>query len=145
MKTAGFFKRLLVIVYDALLLAAILLLSAIPLPLLPDLVHESLIGKGAKVIYFLAVAFLFFGWFWTHGGQTLGMKSWNLFVVDSQGKYISWRVAFYRYCLALVSWLLLGFGYTFILLNRRKQTLHDRILGTLVVYHRNTADNKTSL
>ena len=34
----------------------------------------------------LAVAWAFYGWFWLHGGQTLGMRAWRLKLVTDDGR-----------------------------------------------------------
>ncbi|MPM49396.1 hypothetical protein SDC9_96125 [bioreactor metagenome] len=51
---------------------------------------------------FLFVVFgIYFVWFWAKG-QTLAMKTWNIRVVDTQGRSISQARAFKRY---VFSWL----------------------------------------
>ena len=45
---------------------------------------------------------LFFGWFWTHGGQTVGMRAWRLQVRRSDGTPLRWPVAATRYALMLL-------------------------------------------
>ncbi|MCJ0763108.1 RDD family protein [Variovorax terrae] len=51
---------------------------------------------------FLFVVFgIYFTWFWAKG-QTLAMKTWNIRVVDAQGRPLSQRRALLRY---LLSWL----------------------------------------
>ncbi len=57
--------------YDCLLLFAILFVgTATVLPLN----HGEAIApnNAAYSAYLLGLSFLYFGWFWTHGGQTLG-------------------------------------------------------------------------
>ncbi|CCD39915.1 Probable transmembrane protein [Candidatus Paraburkholderia kirkii UZHbot1] len=42
----------------------------------------------------------YFMYFWTHGGQTLPMKTWRLRVVDAHGQPVKPARAFARYLLA---------------------------------------------
>jgi uncharacterized RDD family membrane protein YckC len=81
--------------------------------------------------YLLAIAFAFFGGFWTRDGRTLGMLAWRLKVVrsGSNGK-ITWLRALLRYLSALLSWALLGAGFWWSLLDTDGMTWHDRLSGT---------------
>ncbi|MEO0369458.1 MAG: RDD family protein [Pseudomonadota bacterium] len=130
----GLFKRLLVITYDGMLLIGVIFLASLIFLLVPASVESHNVVRALKLIYLFAVAFLFYGWFWTHGGQTLGMKVWHLYLVDNNGKFISWSLAAKRSLFALISWLVLGMGFTWILLNRSKTAWHDIWSKTYVVH-----------
>lgn len=160
MQTVGLIKRLLVMTYDGLLLLSVAAFSsaivmAIYLFLAPDsffmdpstlenpkLIQLTPIGNnigGALVtINVLIVSFLFYGWFWTHGGQTLGMKAWNLYLVKPDGKFIDWKIARKRFLFALLSWVPLGLGYSWILLNRKQLAWHDILTNTQIIKHKPT-------
>ena len=154
MNKVGFLKRITVIVYDGLLLVGVTmvgyaLLFAL-LSILPAAFDRSIAGKTLKVVYLLSVSFCFYGWFWTHGGQTLGMKVWNLYLVDRQGKFITWKMAALRYATALLSWLAIagvlfyagierwyfaiGLGFTWIIFDKNSLAWHDILTGTKIVY-----------
>ncbi len=63
---------------------------------------------------------------------TLGKRLLGLWVTDSQGQRLRFGRAFGRYAAKLLSyWLVLGFALA--LLGKRRQTLHDRMAGTLVL------------
>lgn len=147
-------KRLAVVIYDGLLLAGITLVAyailfAI-LQLTPGGFPESLPGKMIKVSYLFAVSFGFYAWFWVHGGQTLGMKVWHLYLVDRHGQFISWQRAVARYVAAIFSWcavalllyalgverwyLALGLGFTWILASKDRLAWHDHLSGCRIVY-----------
>jgi uncharacterized RDD family membrane protein YckC len=81
----------------------------------------------------LLSAFLFFGFFWTHSGQTLGMQAWRIKVQNLDGSAISWRQALIRYCTAPFSLLALGLGYLCMLIDPLKRTVPDRVSGSQVV------------
>ena len=125
---------MLVICYDALLLAGVLFLSALFFPLLPDAFQFSLTGKLVKGGYLLGVCFVFYGWFWTHGGQTLGMRAWNLYLVKADGKFIDWNTAAVRFGVAIISWAAAGLGFTWILINKRSRSWHDIVSGSQIVF-----------
>ena len=124
------FKRLLSIIYDLLLLFGVVFFAA--------LIVLLVFGEAASQtplfsLYILLVCFLFFGWFWTHGGQTLGMRAWKLRVCMPDGSAISWGRALLRYLAACLSWLLLGGGFLWALFDKDKQTLHDHLSGTRLI------------
>lgn len=126
----SFFKLLAVIVYDSLLLAAVLVVATfLALPLN----HGEAFSKTQIVypLYLLAVCFFFYGWFWTHGGQTLGSKTWKLRLVSNiDHKTISWKQAFVRFLAAIVSWLCFGLGFIWILVDSKRRSWHDIISKT---------------
>ncbi len=82
------------------------------------------------------VSFLFYGWFWTHGGQTLGMRVWHLYLTKPDGKFIDWPLAAKRYTAAVLSWACLGLGFLWVWIHPKRMTWHDLISNTQIVYHR---------
>ncbi len=91
------------------------------------------IYKNITFAAMIISAWAFYGWFWTHSGQTLGMQAWRIRVVNKQGQPISAAQSVMRFATAIVSWLLLGIGYWMILLNAEKETLHDKVSNTKLV------------
>ncbi len=126
-------RRLAAQCYDALVLTAVLLAATVPFVLLAGGSPASPAGRGLFRLYLLAVAFLFFGGFWVHGGQTLGMRAWRLRVVDCAGDPVSWTKALLRFVGALVSWAALGAGYLWVLVDHDRCAWHDRLSGTRLV------------
>lgn len=103
--------RLISMVYDGLLLGAVLFVAmAIFIPIAKSAGFET--GHPIFSVYILVVCFLFYGGFWTHGGQTLGMKTWKLKLVDEKGGRIKWGQALLRYMTALPSWFVIVVGTT---------------------------------
>lgn len=76
---------------------------------------------------------LFFVVFWTHGGQTLGMRAWRLQVRRPDGAPVDTRRALLRLLLAVPSWLFLGLGIFAMFFDDRRRTLHDRFSDTEVI------------
>lgn len=123
-------RRLGAVCYDSLLLVAVLFLAGLPLPLIPEAVRFSPWGRYAILLYMLLVSFLFFGWFWTHGGQTLGMRAWRIRVVTADRGSLTWRLAWRRFAWSMVSWAFAGAGFVWSLFDVQSRTWHDRFSGT---------------
>ncbi len=91
------------------------------------------IYKNITFTAMIVSAWAFYGWFWTHSGQTLGMQAWRIRVVSKQGQPITVAQSVVRFGAAMVSWLLLGIGYWMMLFNSEKETLHDKVSNTRLV------------
>jgi uncharacterized RDD family membrane protein YckC len=100
---AGLIRRLAALFYDLFLLAAVLMLAGlIALTTVRGLGHPAP-GPGATWFqaYVALVCYGFFGWFWTHGGQTLGMRAWRLRLQTLDGHAVTWGQAFVRTAVVL--------------------------------------------
>ena len=99
------FKRLLVAIYDSfLLLATIFIATALTMPFTHgDISADHRIYMS---LYLLTIIYIFYGWFWTHGGQTLGMRAWQQQLISIDGGEVNWKQAFIRYITGLPAWLL---------------------------------------
>lgn len=99
------------------------------------------IGSGAVwfQVLLIAVWWLYFGWSWTHGGQTVGMRAWRLVVTAESGGPTDWRQASIRYAAAWLSTLALGIGFLWSLFNRDRMTWHDLLSGTRLIYRPKSA------
>lgn len=108
---APLLRRLAVIGYDSMLLAGLLLgATALALGLAVAVLgseavklHDPLRGNPFFSAYLLLVCFFFYGGFWTHGGQTLGMRAWRLRVQQRDGRGIGWWQALLRFLSAGLS------------------------------------------
>lgn len=129
----GLLRRLGAMAYDTLLLFALVMLLSYPYVWLTGGKNPGMIIKTAYQIYLLAICFLFYGGFWAHGGQTLGMRTWRMKLVGDDGGPIRWNIALMRFTYALLSWLCLGLGFLWILYDRDKLAWHDRWSGTQLV------------
>jgi uncharacterized RDD family membrane protein YckC len=133
MLSPGLIKRIIIMVYDGLLLAALVILFFVPFLLVPDAWESTLSGKLFKRLYLVSISYVFFVSFWYKGGQTLGMKSWHLRLVDSDGHAVSFKAANIRYASAILSWTLFGLGYLWILVDKNNLALHDKLSKTRIV------------
>ncbi|MEW5008635.1 MAG: RDD family protein [Cycloclasticus sp.] len=123
-QSPGFFKRLAVIVYDLLLLLAVLFVATLALlPFQQNNTFEP--NSWLFSAYLVLVSFLFYGWFWTTGGQTLGLLAWKLRVANPDGQSISWQQAAIRFVTAIFSWGVFGLGFVWILFNKERLSWHD--------------------
>ncbi len=111
---AGVVRRIGAMIYDAMLVMAVLAVAIIPFVVCT---HMFIPGKvlipsdvgwliyGMYLGWQLLVIVLFFGFFWTRRGQTLGMQVWHLRVEDEQGQLLSWPMTLKRMLFAAVFWL----------------------------------------
>lgn len=121
-------RRLAALAYDTLLLIALWLLATVPFVLIAGDTNRHWWLRALFQLYLLAVAFGFLGWFWLHGGQTLGMRAWLLKLIATQP--MTWRRALVRFAGA---WLSLGFGFLPVLWHRHRLAWHDGLSGTYFV------------
>jgi uncharacterized RDD family membrane protein YckC len=132
----GLLRRLAVMFYDATLLIAVLFTAtALILPLNNGDAFTS--HHFFLPVYLLIIGFIFYGWFWTHGGQTLGLRAWKLQVQSIEGYPITWKQALIRYFAAFLSWGVFGLGFLWVAFNPEKLAWHDFLSGTKVSFNEN--------
>lgn len=150
-KTAPLRRRLLAMLYDGLLLLAILmcigmLYSAIVL-FISEPSPEFLNAREGDVVtdiepvdlgwpilpILIGTYALFYIYFWRKSGQTLGMRAWKIKLVNEDFQPPTLGQCLLRLASGTVSLLLLGLGYWIMLFNRDKGTFHDRVSSTKVV------------
>ena len=125
----GLFRRLLAISYDCLLLAGLLFVAtAILLPITGgDAIHS---GNYFYLFYLILCTYVYFGWQWTNGGQTLGMRAWKIRLLALDSDKLDWIIASKRFLLAMLSWLFVGTGFLWALFDVDKLAFHDRYSGS---------------
>lgn len=124
--------RLLALVYETLLLAALLLVAtAVFVAIAGDSRSQPL--RSVLQCYLLAVAGAYFVWNWTGGRRTLPMRTWRMHLADRLGRPLDPRRAVIRYLAAVVGLGLFGTGILWALFDPERQFLHDRIAGTRLV------------
>jgi uncharacterized RDD family membrane protein YckC len=134
---AGLLRRFGALFYDALLLAALWMVTTAAF--LPFTGGEALTPAEEpllELVYrvtLVAVLVGFHGFFWTRRGQTPGMASWRLRVERSDGGRLTWTDTVLRLAAASLSWLALGCGWLAALVDRERRTWHDRLTRTRVV------------
>lgn len=140
--SAGLFKRLASMVYDLLILVAMwLLIGFLYMKLygvvtgIPADTEDSAYRAQLPFTLFplmLAGTLAFYSWFWTHGGQTLGMRAWRLQVVDAHldGRPLRLLQCLSRFLMALISLFTFGLGYLWVLVSPSGDSWHDSLSGT---------------
>jgi len=146
-------RRLTVLLYEAFLLAAVLL-GATALFMLVTLNSQGALFAHAKKVWLFAVTGAYFIFCWTDSGHTLAMKTWRVKLLTRSGARVPLRTAALRYLLAwgwfapaiiisyafeltgdkaafsmvlvagMAAWAMTAF------LDRDRQFLHDRLAGT---------------
>ncbi|NML33095.1 RDD family protein [Paraburkholderia antibiotica] len=147
-------RRLAALLYEAVILFGVVFLAGYLFSTLTQqrngLTHHNLLAGWIGL-----VVGVYFVWFWTHGGQTLPMKTWRLRLVAADGGPVSVARAIIRYVFAWFWFLpplaahplfglrvpqtLLIAGVWFLLwaatgrFDPQRRFLHDRLAGTQVV------------
>jgi uncharacterized RDD family membrane protein YckC len=135
--SAGFGRRLAALIYDSLLLAALLTIyTAIVVA-----VHGgALIQQNGGAWWYLYRAgelVLIAGYFvlnWTRSGQTLGMRAWHLYALSESGRPLKLAPAMLRFLSAIVAWTPAALGVLWLYFDPDHLALHDRLSKTRVLH-----------
>jgi uncharacterized RDD family membrane protein YckC len=130
--TAGLGRRLGSLCYEVLLLAAILFFGGWAF-LFPSRNLDPALARPLLQLVLFALTAAYFTYCWTHGGQTLPMKTWRIRLVMRDGNAISLGTGMRRYAFAVIGIGLCGLGLIWALFDRERQFLHDRLAGTKIV------------
>ncbi len=79
---------------------------------------------------------MYFCWHWIKGRQTLGMRSWYIYVVNESNTALNWKQASLRFAAASISLVILGLGFVWALFDKQKLALHDRLSKTKLITHK---------
>jgi len=129
---APLLRRLLSLLYESLLLAALVMAGAVPFTLLASNA-DAIVARPVFQLYLLALTGAYFGWQWLHGGQTLPMKTWRIRLVAHDGAPLTRAQAATRFLFAVLGAAALGAGFLWALVDPERQFLHDRLAGTRLV------------
>lgn len=147
-------RRLICMVYECFLLAAVLMLAG-GVWLLITLNHHNMVLDHLRTVWIFAVTGVYFVWQWIDSGHTLAMKTWRIKLVMPGESKVPTKVAVSRYLLLLCYYLPAFFAYQFLsihdknwasavllspflmlvtaVFNKDRQFLHDRLLGTYLI------------
>jgi uncharacterized RDD family membrane protein YckC len=131
---AGFWRRAAASLVDwALCLAAVLAAWYLVFALLADRVGEGVLVIAA-VLAALPVFLLYHVLSWTSRQQaTPGMRLAGIFLTDLGGRPIGWLRAIGRHGARFLSYYTAGLGFLVQPWDDRRQALHDRLSGTVVL------------
>ena len=96
----GFIKNIIICVYDLMLLFSVLFFMSLPWVIFTS--GEAVTGNIFYQLYLLIIILTYYLWFWIRHGQTLGMKSWKTYVLNTDNTKINIRQGILRIILALV-------------------------------------------
>ena len=123
----GNFRLFAACVYEMLLLIALWFITA--------WIFVAIFGDATQSYkrFFLQftlwlITGVYFVWCWCKSGQTLATQTWKLQLVNQSGVKLSVRQALIRYVLTSLSALIFGLGFLWVLLDKNRLYLHDRIL-----------------
>lgn len=126
--TPGLARRFAALLYDTLLLVAVLMLASfLFLQIFGDATHPPL--RYLFQVYLLFFCSLYFVGFWLKGGQTLAMRTWRFRLVAAGGGSVTARQAILRFFLAPLGLAMFWWA----LLDREGSFLHDRLAGTRLI------------
>ena len=130
--TPSFQRRMGGVLYETLAVIALWMLAS---AIITALFGSASAPVARLLLQLLAAAIIsaYFIWCWSHGGQTLAMKTWRIRVVDSSGQPLTARQALRRYLLACAGMALGGIGLWWALLDRNGAFLHDRLGDTRLI------------
>ena len=131
-EAVGLGRRVLSLLYEALLATALVLAMSVPFAVLTQ-GWDSALKRPLNQLYLALALGIYFVWQWTRGGQTLAMKTWRLRLVTRDGGPLSAGRAARRYAFALAGTALAGFGFIWALFDPERQFLHDRLAGTKII------------
>lgn len=135
---ANLWRRLAAMGYDIFLLTglsfafgicALMLRSAIFSSPQSELEQPGIIFQLSWLILLVG----FYLYFWRKGGQTLGMRAWQLKLVTDANENINFYQGILRCALASLSFAALGLGYLWCLVDTKNLTVHDRLSRTRVI------------
>ena len=141
---AGFVTRLVAFFIDQLILTGVVSIIVLSAGIMFDSFRlGEFFGTGDWMLQFALILLsattvvlnlLYYVGFWVLAGQTPGKVVLGLSVVRVDGRPLRPRAAVVRW---LGYWLsgILFLGYLWILVDDRRQGWHDKLAGTLVVYH----------
>ena len=140
--------------YEAMLLFAVVFVAGYLFDTLTQS-RNALMLRHTRQAWLFVVLGVYFVWFWTHGGQTLAMKTWRIRLAPPPGRSLTVGLAVARY---LLLWIFVlptlavlsladvqGWGAVaalsvalllppfYALIDRDGQFVHDRLVGTRLV------------
>jgi uncharacterized RDD family membrane protein YckC len=135
--SAGFGRRLAALVYDALLLAALLVFYTFGALIFTHGTAIVPASAGAWVyLYRAGLVLIIAGYYvlnWLRSGQTLGMRAWHLKVVTDSGKPLTLKSALLRLIFGLLAWAPAALGVLWLYVDPEHLGLQDRLSKTRVV------------
>jgi uncharacterized RDD family membrane protein YckC len=142
MTPAPLWRRVAAMLYDSVVIIAIWMVVGFVVTAAFGIEGSRSVEQGVisfnpfyRVAMFAAMlgsAYLFFGWFWTHSGQTIGMQAWKIKVENGDGAAINWKQVTLRCVTAPFALGLVGIGYFWMWFDAGKRVWPDIASGSVV-------------
>jgi uncharacterized RDD family membrane protein YckC len=136
--SAGFGRRLAALLYDSVLLAALLVIFTSGAVFLNHSVAVDPKTAGAWFyLYQAGLLGVVAGYYllnWIRSGQTLGMRAWHLRAVTETGMPLSLKAAALRLVFGVLAWAPAAIGVLWLYFDPEHLALHDRLSKTRVVH-----------
>ena len=131
-QACGLIRRLLAMVYDAIIVLALMMVATLAAMLL-GFGNQTALRDPVFTAYLVLVWFLYVGGFWTRGGMTVGMRAWRVRIENASGERPGWTRSAVRFAVSLLSAALAGAGFLWSLFDAEKRSWHDLASGTRLV------------
>ena len=131
LRLAGLLTRFASLAYEAILLLPVLFIAAYLFLALTQAARTPILHALFQ-LWLLGVLGAYFVYCWRRGGQTLAMKTWRIRVARQDGSKLSTPEAAARFLLAVWSLALVGAGFWWGFVDRERQFLHDRLIGSRI-------------
>jgi len=141
---AGFFIRLIAFYIDificGLIVFIMLFIIGLTIRVLGNkfMGFETILGEAGLSIlvqgtgfFIMSLYYILFHWKY---GATPGKKILKIKVVNRNYKRINFKTSVIRFLLFLISLIVLGLGCVWVIFNKEKQSFHDIIAKTYVIY-----------
>ena len=128
----GLPRHLLIIIYDGVVIIALLMLAT-ALAMLAGLGNQTAMQDPIYTAYLVAIWFIYLLWCWHRGGMTLGMRAWHVCITDEKGKPPGLGSCAIRFLVSIPSAAVAGLGFLWPLFDSEKRTWHDMASGTQLI------------
>ncbi len=136
--SAGFGRRLAALLYDSVLLLALLVAFTSGAIFLNHGVAVEPKSAGAWFyLYDAGLLGVIAGYYllnWTRSGQTLGMRAWHLRAVTESGQPLTLKAAALRAVFGILAWAPAALGVLWLYADPEHLAVHDRLSKTRVVH-----------
>ena len=133
----GLPRRLAAIVYDLLLVAAVVVFAACVYTVAAQGLFGADLTQGPALLvfrlYLLVIILAYYLYFWTGGRQSLAMRTWRILLLNADGSPLRAADALRRLGFAVLTLAPLGLGLWWVLFDRDNLSWYDRLAGTRAV------------
>ena len=143
MEKAGFFSRFIALIIDGFVIGILAMIVSLIFGFIIGMTGQSDNGfmgfiAGTMSLLLIVIMFLFqflyYGYFWSKDGQSIGKKLMGVKVVSQDGQPLSFLKAGLRGTIGYwISSLVFSLGFIWAAFDANGETWHDKIFGTRVV------------